>query len=67
MRILKQDVLYALRTLARSPAYAAITILTLALGIGANTAIFSVVDPSRTSAPTVKARSISARPSVRAG
>jgi putative ABC transport system permease protein len=44
MHTVKQDVLYALRTLAKSPAYAAITILTLALGIGANTAIFSVVN-----------------------
>jgi predicted permease len=44
MPSLKADVIYALRTIVKSPAYAAITILTLALGIGANTAIFSVVN-----------------------
>jgi len=42
--MLIQDVKFALRTLARSPLFAIAAILTIALGIGADTAIFSVVD-----------------------
>ena len=41
---MRKDFLYAWRGLRRSPAFAAIAILTLALGIGANVAIFSVID-----------------------
>jgi putative ABC transport system permease protein len=45
MRDLWRDFLYSARSLAKSPGLTAMAILTLALGIGANAAVFSILDP----------------------
>jgi len=44
MSTIARDVKYAIRSFVKAPAFSAVAVLTIALGIGANTAIFTIVN-----------------------